>query len=32
VAMNCGNYGKSGMEQSRVVNAVLAELALANFI
>jgi CubicO group peptidase (beta-lactamase class C family) len=32
VAMNCGNYRKSGIEQTHVVNAVLTEVVLANFI
>jgi CubicO group peptidase (beta-lactamase class C family) len=32
VAMNCGNYGKSGMEQSRVNTAVLTDVVLPSFI
>jgi CubicO group peptidase (beta-lactamase class C family) len=29
VAMNCGNYDRSGLEQSRVANTVLTEVVLA---
>jgi CubicO group peptidase (beta-lactamase class C family) len=32
VAQNCGNYGKSGQEQTRVTNAVLTEVVLPAFI
>ena len=32
LAMNCGNYDKSGMEQTRVVNAVLTEVVLPAFV
>jgi CubicO group peptidase (beta-lactamase class C family) len=31
VAMNHGNYDKSGMEQSRIANAVLTEIVLPSF-
>ena len=32
VAMNCGNYGKSGMDQSRANTAVLTDVVLPSFI
>ncbi len=32
VAINCGNYDKPGMEQTRVVNAVLTEVVLPAFV
>ena len=32
VAMNCGNYRKSGLEQNRVNTVVLTEVALSSFI
>jgi CubicO group peptidase (beta-lactamase class C family) len=32
VAMNCGNYNKPGMEQTRVINAVLTEAVLPAFV
>ena len=32
VAMNCGNYRKSGMEQSRVNGVVLIEVVLPSFV
>lgn len=32
VAMNCGNYRKPGMEQSRVNSAVLTEVVLPSFL
>ena len=32
VAINCGNYGKSGIEQTRVTNAVLTEAVLPAFV
>ena len=32
VAMNCGNYGKSGLEQSRVASAIIAETVLPGFV
>jgi CubicO group peptidase (beta-lactamase class C family) len=32
VAMNCGNYGKPGKEQSRVNTAVLTEIVLPSFV
>jgi CubicO group peptidase (beta-lactamase class C family) len=32
VAMNCGNYHKSGMEQSRITITVLTEVVLPSFI
>ena len=32
LAMNCGNYGKSGRDQSRVVEAVLTEVVLPSFV
>jgi hypothetical protein len=31
-AIKCGNYGKTGMEQTRVVNAVLSEAVLPAFV
>ena len=32
VAMNCGNYGKSGMEQSRINIHVLDDVVLPSFV
>jgi CubicO group peptidase (beta-lactamase class C family) len=32
VAMNCGNYRKSGMEQSRITLALLTEIVLPGFV
>jgi CubicO group peptidase (beta-lactamase class C family) len=32
VAMNCGNYGKSGEEQSRIARAVLVAIVVPGFI
>lgn len=32
VSMNCGNYRKSGMEQSGVLNVVLTEVVLPSFV
>jgi hypothetical protein len=32
VAMNCGSYGKSGMEQSRFARAVLVEIVFPSFV
>lgn len=32
VAMHCGNYRRSGLEQSRVVEAVLTEVVLPSFV
>lgn len=32
VAMNCGNYGKPGVEQGRIVGAVLTDVVLPNFV
>ncbi len=32
VAMNCGNYRKSGMEQTRIVNTVVTEVVLPSFV
>ena len=32
VAMNCGNYAKSGVEQSRIVRVVLAEIVVPSFV
>ncbi len=32
VSVNCGNYRKSGMEQSSVVNVVLTEVVLPSFV
>jgi CubicO group peptidase (beta-lactamase class C family) len=32
VAMNCGNYRKPGLEQSRVTGVVLTEVVLPSFI
>jgi CubicO group peptidase (beta-lactamase class C family) len=32
VAMNCGNYRKPGMEQSRIVGAVLTDVVLPDFV
>jgi len=31
IAMNCGNYGRSGLEQSRITTAVLTEVVLPAF-
>jgi hypothetical protein len=31
-AINCGNYGKTAMEQTRVINAVLNEAVLPAFV
>jgi CubicO group peptidase (beta-lactamase class C family) len=32
VAMNCGNYDKSGMEQSRITGVLLTEIVLPSFL
>lgn len=32
VAMHCGNYRKSGMEQSRIASIVLTEIVLPSFV
>jgi hypothetical protein len=32
VAMNCGNYRKPGLEQSRVAGVVLTEVVLPSFV
>jgi hypothetical protein len=32
VAMNCGNYCKSGLEQNRVNTVVLTEVMLPGFV
>ena len=32
VVINCGNYGKPGREQTKIVNAILAEVVLPNFV
>jgi CubicO group peptidase (beta-lactamase class C family) len=32
VAMNCGNYRKSGLEQSRINGVVLTEVVLPSFV
>jgi hypothetical protein len=30
--MNCGNYLKSGMEQSRITGALLTDIVLPSFV
>jgi CubicO group peptidase (beta-lactamase class C family) len=32
VAQNCGNYDKTGIEQTRVINAVINEVVLPSFV
>jgi CubicO group peptidase (beta-lactamase class C family) len=32
VAINCGNYHKPGMEQSRIVGVILSEIVLPSFV
>jgi CubicO group peptidase (beta-lactamase class C family) len=32
IAMNCGNYRKSGQEQTRIIDAVLSEIVLPGFV
>jgi CubicO group peptidase (beta-lactamase class C family) len=32
VAVNCGNYGKSGMEQNRITRTVLTDVVLPSFV